>query len=311
MFLTPQQINDLLTIIHTNQAIFITKELGIEFLSEYDKSLLVDSGVDWETLYSLDSDSFYQSFHFGMLAESLNNLKSLNKLSYQQLKDYIKQGNYIPVTNKEKSIVNSIKSQTLSDIKTHNGRIFQDLNNILHNQTQEQFIREELEEGFLNRKSLREISNTLHHKSKDWQRDFDRIVEYQMNTAYQEGKVAWLEKANEGEEVEVYKRVFHSACKHCLSLYTTSGYLSEPRIFKTSDLRLNGTNIGRKTSEWKPVIGSTHPFCRCLIFQYPKGFLWNKETQFFDIPIKQEKREILKKPREKIRIKVGGQEFKV
>ena len=311
MVLTPEQINELLSIIHTNQAIIIGKQLGLEYLSEYDKSLLEANGVDYQNLYSEESDSIFQSFNLGMLAQALKDTKALNKLSYKDLKTYIKQGDYIPITKKEQAVIYSIKNQSLSDIRSLNGRIFQDVNGILNNRTsQEEFIREELKEGMEKKKPLREIANDLHKKTGDWSRDFDRIVEYQANTAYQQGRACFLEES-EGKDCEVYKLVFQSACKHCLSLYTTEGYLSEPKIFKLSELKANGSNIGRKVADWKPVIDSTHPYCRCLLKHKRKGFSWNKETQDFDIPIKREERIILKTPRKGIRIKVGKEEFVV
>lgn len=263
MQLSPQQINELLTIIHLNQALLISEQFGLEFLSEYDKSLLELNGVDWEQLYNPLNDSIYQSFHLGMLAQAFHDAKAMNKMSYRDIYQYIKDGQYIPITLREQLVLNSIKSQSLSDIRSLNGRIFQDLNNILTNQSlesQRQFLKEEIEEGMKKKKTLRDIANTIHEKTGDWNRDFDRIVEYQCNTAYQQGRALFLEQT-EGEDVEVWKRVFESACKHCLSLYTTEGYLSEPKVFRFSELKANGSNIGRKVIDWKPVIGSTHPYC--------------------------------------------------
>ncbi len=314
MVLLPEQINELLSIIHTNQAIIIGQQFGLEYLSEYDKSLLEANGVDWENLYNSHEDSIYQSFHLGMLAQSLHDTKALQKLTYKDLKTYIKQGDYIPITQKEQAVIYNIKNQTLSDIRSLNGKIFQDINGILLNSNsrkeQEKVIKEELVEGYEKRLSLRTIANNIHEKTGDWSRNFDRIVEYQSNTAYQQGRASFME-IDQGPDVEVYKRVFASACKHCLLLYTTAGFLSEPKIFKLSELKANGSNIGRKTSEWKPTVDSTHPFCRCLLFEKKRGYLWNKASQAFDIPMKQEERQILKKPREKIRIKFEGKEFLV
>lgn len=312
MLLTPQQTNTLLETIQRNQAIFIGREFGLDFLSEYDKSLLEASGVDWQTLYSPENDSIYSSFHLGMLAQALKDVSAMNKLTYEQVRDYVKQGEYIPITSRELATITSIKNQTLSDIKSVNGKIFQDLNNILVNssrENQEQFLREEIEEGLRKKKTLRDIANTISSKTGDWSRNFDRIVEYQANTAYQEGRAAMMEK-DDGDDVEVYKLVFASACKHCLRLYTTEGFQSEPRIFKLSVLKANGTNIGRKVDEWKAIVGSTHPFCRCLLFKKRKGYLWNKSTQSFDI-LDKEQRPQLKSPRKPIRVKIAGKEVLV
>ena len=41
----------------------------------------------------------------------------------------------------------------------------------------------------------------------------------------------------------------------------------------------NGNNIGRKQKDWKMVISSTHPHCRCALVQLPLGFYFNKNGQ--------------------------------
>lgn len=313
MILSSEQINELLGIVNTNQSILIGKQLGLDFLSEYDKSLLLNAGIDLDNLYDESLDSIYQSFHLGMLAEALNNAKSLNKLNYNQVREYIKDGRYIPLTLTERSAIQHIKNQTFSDIKSLNGRIFQDVNGILSNQSkkaQVNFIKEELESGIKDQKSLREIANTMHRKSGDWGRDFDRIVEYQMNSAYQQGRAAMIQKNNEGEDPEVYKKVFASACKHCVNLYLTAGPLSHPILFKLSEIVANGSNIGRKVPEWKATIDSTHPFCRCLLFNRRKGYDWNPLTQSFDI-LNEKTKPQLKTPRLPIRVKIAGKEVSV
>lgn len=311
MNLSPKQINELLSIIEHNQVICIGKELGIDFLTEENKTLLEENKVDWKTLYNPSEDSIYTGFHFGMLSQSLKDTKALNKLSYKQLKQYIQEGNYIPITEREQLILDHIRQQTFSDIRSLNGRIFQDVNNILidsSRKTQTEFLKREIEEGMRKKLSLREISNELSRKTGDWKRDFDRIVEYQSNTAYQEGRASFLLKT-EGSEVEVYKRVFQSGCDHCIRLYLKGGYGSEPKVFRLTELRANGDNIGRKVDEWKPIVGSTHPFCRCNLHHKQQGYKWNPQTQSFDIF--DDSIPILKKPREKIKISIGGVETMV
>lgn len=313
MQFTPQQLNEVLTIIHTNQAVLTGQQFGLEFLSEYDKSLLEANGIDWENLYSEEFDSIYQSFHFGMLSQALSDTKSLKQFTYPELKKYIQGGKYIPVTEREKREVDYIKSQTLSDIRTLNGRIFQDLNGVLVNQSlqsQREFLKKEIEEGIIEKKTIKAIANQIAEKTGDWNRDFDRIVEFQANSAYQEGRAAFISKNSESEDPEVYKLPQpKSACKHCVKHYMTEGLDSEPRIFKLSELKANGTNIGRKVDDWKAVLGSMHPFCRCTLFSKPKGFKWNSSTRSYDIPDKTTP--ILKKERKPIRVTISGKELLV
>lgn len=309
MILTPFQINELLSIINVNQSILIGKQFGVDFLSENDIDLLDTHGVFLDELYSEDLDSIYTSFHLGMLAQSLDDNRSLEKLDYRTLRQYIKDGEYIPLTKTERDTITAIKSQTMSDIRSMNGRIFQDLNNFIVNnsrETQEEFLREELAEGVKRSKTVRQIANDISHKVGDWKRDFDRIVEYQMNTAYQEGRASFLQSYSGEKDPLVYKQVFNSACKHCIKAYLTGGIGSPPKLFKLSEIKANGTNIGRKVADWRPIIGSHHPYCRCLLHKYPIGYEWDEDKQIFGT--RKEKKEILKQPRKKIRVKIGGRE---
>jgi hypothetical protein len=59
-------------------------------------------------------------------------------------------------------------------------------------------------------------------------------------------------------------------CKHCIRHYTKNG---APIIRPASWWAANGVNnVGRKTADWKPVIGTMHPWCRCRLQRIPKGW---------------------------------------
>ena len=194
MILTIEQTKELLDIINRNQAVVIIKELGPSFLTDDDKSLLTDSGVKWQTLYDPSLDTIFTSFHFGILSEALG-FANTNKVTYKQLKEYITKGNYIPLTAREIATVNSIKWQSFSSLKSLNNRIFQDVNKVLLTGTkkeQQEFIASEIKQGYIDRKSTSEIANNIALKVGDWSRDFDRIVEYASQTAFEQGKAATI-----------------------------------------------------------------------------------------------------------------------
>lgn len=71
-------------------------------------------------------------------------------------------------------------------------------------------------------------------------------------------------------KVEVYKRVINDAslCPWCSSFYTEAD--GQPKIYELSELQANGTNEGKPKSAWLPVVGATHPRCRCQL-QYVKS----------------------------------------
>lgn len=102
--------------------------------------------------------------------------------------------------------------------------------------------------------------------------------------------------------------IWSGNCKHCIRLYTTQGIGSKPRLFKLVDLIANGDNIGIKVKDWKPTLGSVHPFCRCQIKFLPKGYEWDEETLQFRPP-KEYKPKIER--RSKVKIYVGNKKFEV
>ena len=85
-------------------------------------------------------------------------------------------------------------------------------------------------------------------------------METELNNVWQLGRAQTIEE-RQGKEALVFKDVFAGGCRSCIKLYTTDGIGSKPRVFKLSELQANGDNIGKKQTDWLPVIGSTHPHC--------------------------------------------------
>lgn len=84
------------------------------------------------------------------------------------------------------------------------------------------------------------------------------------------------------------KSIWTGNCRHCIRLYLTGGIGSQPKIFKISDLIANGDNIGVKVNDWKPVVSSTHPHCRCTLRSLPIGYKWDEEKEQFARPTTEE-----------------------
>jgi hypothetical protein len=284
--LSVQQTQELLRIIDKNQLTVIGSELGSEFLTEYDKELLRKYGINPDTLYLPELSSIQTSFHFGMLAEALGAIEAA-KINYADLRQYIKDGRYIPVSTRQQAAIQSIKMQTFSSLKTLGGNIFADVNNILTDKTQagqQEFLAQELKDGIDKRLTVSQIAHEIARKTGDWGRNFDRIIETESQNAFEQGKAAEIQRRNPDKDPLVYKHVQNGACKHCIRLYLTNGLGSQPKIFKLSELTANGiNNVGRKVEDWLPVIGATHPHCRCSLMELPEGYLWNPETQRFDL----------------------------
>lgn len=288
MILTQDQIQELLNIIDKNQLVAIGTNLGPDFLSASDQELLMNSGVDYE--YALEGDPIFSQFNYGMLAEAMGQT-AFDNLSYDQLKEYIRFGKYIPLSFAEEMAIQTIKRQTLNDLKTLGGRIFKDVNQILIDntlKTQQEFIKQEMAEGIELKKTVSEVAHRISELTGDWSRNFERIVAYNSHCAIEGGKAAMIQRNADGKDPVVYKSVFYDACDHCIRLYLLDGPGSQPRLFKLSELRANGSNIGRKTKDWKATVDSIHPFCRCALHHLFPGASWDDKQKKFtqDIPYK-------------------------
>lgn len=280
--LNPSQISELFSIIEKNSIIFVAQNLGHNYLSTEEKERLMKIGIDPTKHYIPHKDYVLQQFYLGLISDAIG--KDINKVTFKDIEGYLKSGKYIPMTFREKSTIESIKKQFLGDIKGKNGKIFADVNQIINKhetnnrKAYEDVIRDEVERGKILRKTNRQIANEIHHKTGDWSRDFDRIVEFIGHQAFDEGRAALYER-QEGGDVRVYKDVYPGACKHCIRLYLTNGIGSEPKTFELSTLRDNGTNIGRKVADLKPVIGSTHNYCRCTLNKLEPGMEWDDDQR--------------------------------
>ena len=285
MLLSPIQISDLLAIIENYNVLFVGENVGFDILSERDIQLLRSLGVnvDTETI-----SVFEQAFRFGMLSSTIG-LKEAKSMTYEDLQSALESGRFIPLTDVEKYALDSVRRQAYSDIRGLGNKMTKDLENILIEEDRagrleyENAIRESAETTIKLRESARDMVSRLGHKTLDWNRDFARISDYVLHTAFDEGRAAQIRKEF-GDEAEVYKDVYPGACKHCIRLYLTNGLGSMPIVYKVSDLIANGSNIGRKSFEWKPVVGATHPWCRCTLTHKPADYDWDEETKRFNKP---------------------------
>src|SRR5690606_20857259 len=222
---------------------------------------------------------------------------------------YLNRDKFIPLKTYEKAVITSIQTQSLSDIKGLSNRLEKFVNDTIAQQQRQHFestIRQEIETGTSQKKSLRVISNEISKKLGDFSRDFDRIVQYVSHQAFDEGRAAMIEK-NYGEDALVYKSPFPGACKWCIKLYLTNGLGSKPIVYKLSQLKANGSNIGRKPNEWLPVVGNVHPYDRCQLEYLPDGYVWSDEEKQF-VPGRVENKSGRKS---KVRVEFNGKQYEV
>jgi hypothetical protein len=288
---TANQIETLLNIIRTQHILFIATQIGPEMLSDSELSILREIGFD---VNDIKLTPFEEMFRWGMLSSSIG-LKKAKNFKYDEFKRFVQSGNYLPLTPVERTAYNISQRQAASDIRGLGNRISQQTGQILieadRNQRKqyEKIITEETASNIKNRGTISNLVSNLGHRTGDWARDFGRISDYVMHQAYEEGRAAHI-MSQHGADALVYKKVFKSACKKCIELYLTKGFDSQPILFKLSDLIDNGSNIGRKVSEWLPVVGPTHPWCRCMLVYVDPNYEWSEEDGDFTKPKEYQRR---------------------
>lgn len=262
MQLTPDQISELLKIIDYYQVYFIAEHVGQDILTTEDIEILTNAGIALDELPT--HPTLEEAFQFGILSSALGDKKT-KKMSYPQFKKYISHAGFIPLNAIEKQALMSVKRQSYKDIKGLGNKIGSDMHQLIIEGDKaqrlhyEHIIRDEAFQAIKNRESVKELVGRLGNKTQDWTRDFGRIADYIMHSAFDEGRAVEIQKTK-GSNARVYKQPYPGACSICIKLYTTEGLGSEPRIFTLAELQGNGTNIGRKAKELKPVVGATHPW---------------------------------------------------
>lgn len=289
---TTSQIQNLLSVVDYHNTFLVVSFLGKEVLDDYDKFILKQHGVDVDEIHENTPPTYFQQYMWGKLSATLKE-KDAKDIKYEDFEKYIKRGQYIPLSPREQREYEISKQKSYSHLKGLGTKIKGDISNILTEESvtsrleYEKVIKDEITRGVLERKSVKSIISEIGHKTEVWNHDWVRIVETESNNAFQEGRASQIIE-EQGEDAKVFKDVFHLACKHCIRLYLTGGTGSQPKIFKISDLIANGDNIGVKVNDWKPVVSSTHPHCRCTLRSLPIGYKWDEEKEQFARPTTEE-----------------------
>ena len=218
------------------------------------------------------------AFLFGMLADALDESKVKN-MDYAAFRDWLAQRE-VPLGMEERVALRQLKRSLATaitglgnriDAHTHKVLVEADTNLRRRLATA---VKRELVQGVEKRKAIGEIASSLRKATGQYSRDWSRVAVTEMNNAFQEGKLATIQKANKGRDPLVFKRVRGDACEECKEAYLTKGGI--PRVFKLSELLAAGSNIGKARHERRATVGSLHPWCQCELQELPPGFSFNR-----------------------------------
>lgn len=286
MIFSLSQINDIISILRRHQLVFIAEQLGLNYLSQADKDLLLAAGIDLSK-YTNTQGIIEHAFLFGLLSEALGSKRSKN-MTYSQFKKFLKSGNFIPLTEDEEFALEQLKNRAYTDLNSLGNRIATSTSNIIirANQRQQNKLQELVKKKAITaveqRQSARQLASELGHATEDWERDWLRIAYYLLHSAYNHGRAKSIFKAH-GEDSEIWFTVLDNACEHCRRLYLKNpdDPDSEPIVFKLKDIVANGNNIGRKATNWLPTLDPIHPYCRCMVNYKNSNTEWDSETKAF------------------------------
>jgi len=276
MILTPTEIDDLMQVIDKYTLTFAAHHVGIKGLDANQLQTLVASGVNPATI-STATSNLHQAFKFGVLSDALGQ-SVVKNMSYAQLKNHIASGKAFKLNPLETAALDNLEYQTVKQVTKFSNKIKDQIvdklvyadklnNSVKHGKV----VTSAAKDALQNRKAVTSVISDIGHSLNEWNRDFGRIADFVMHTAFDEGRATNIAKEL-GTQALVYKDVYPGACKHCMTKYLTGVVGSAPRVFPLAQLQANGTNVGRKAKEWLPVIGPLHPWCRCTLNRVPKGF---------------------------------------
>lgn len=310
---TEKEISKILENVDVATIKMVATVLGKDFLTREDLDLLKKKGVDLIKLLP-KFPTHYQSFLFGRLSASLGH-EVVSKMSYPEFTKFLANMGLFEPNTDDMIFYRISANKSYSHIKTFSQRIKDAVlghiseAEMVYAQNEklakaDKVIREKITSGILKKESIKRVTSNIAHQMEVWNADWGRIVETESQDIYNTGKVQMMSK--DGSDPLVYFDVFHGACRHCIRLHLTRGVGSKPKVYRLSTLIANGSNYGRKSSEYKATIHPVHPHCRCDIRELPEGYEWNTENKEFS-PKKNLERKVSRTG--KAKISIGDKEY--
>ena len=264
--LTPQQVNQIIKIIkeHMNVILELTTGKSVDN-SRLAKKLKLPKQV---------SDLITDSYKYGKLGILKNkNLKSMPAKEVEKLLRQVK------LTPTQEQSISYLKLKAEQNIQSITARI---TSTVVNAALQDQLnmyetILEVIPPALENHPTnFNKVASDLREKSKDWNRDWDRVAYSEMWDSKLNGEVnAIIDNespiSKQGLNTRVFKRPAPNACAHCKKHYLEKDGIT-PKVFTVSELLANGNNYGKKVADWKPTLGIMHPNCICPLSVLPDGW---------------------------------------
>lgn len=270
--LSDRQLREVTRIIDDHHTAFII-QIGLgDFVPPEQVNRLVRLGLVSKS--QVKKGFTEDAFAFGFLADALAESKAKN-MDLGAFKEWLAHRS-VPLGREERAAVKSLRRSVFTHIKGLGGRVDKHTQQVINDADQDlrrrvaASVKRELVEGVEHRKAIGEIVGALRKATQRYTQDWSRIAVTEMNNAFQEGKLATIQKSNKGRDPWVFKRVRPDACKECKHAYLTKS--GAPRLFRLSELLAAGSNVDRARGDRRPTVKSHHPWCQCELQEMPPGF---------------------------------------
>jgi hypothetical protein len=276
VFLTPALLAKLIEVIRKHHLAFIVSVYGPDAVAKEEVEKLKLLGlVDPNAIVSMD-----EVYLYGRLLAKLND-PAVATWTYEQLHDHLVK-NPIPLGPVEENALKAARMSAAHYVKGLGNTVDKQTGQILINAdknlaaTLSQGIRNEVEDGIIERKTVKAIKTDLGYALQDWTRNLDRIAITEKHAALSQGVVDEI-GAKFGSNARIAFRTMPDACPECLSMFV--GPDGHPRIFLLSQVAPHGANHGKPKKAWVPCMPPVHPHCQCMPIHVPPGWGFNEKGQ--------------------------------
>jgi len=270
--LTPDQLRHVRGIIEKHHSAFVANTVSPEAMApELLERLRAEGMVDPQI------NSMEDAYLYGALLSALEDKRTAN-MSYDQFLEHVRR-HPVPLSDYEREGQRWATEKAAQWIVGLGNRVANDVSQTLIDaddalrRRTEDMVRDKTAQNIARRESVQQLRSDLGWATKDWTRDWDRIAATEKTNSLLHGQAGHYRKRFKG--VEVFRRPLPGACKWCIKLHI--GPDGHPRIFKLEDLEANGSNFGKKASEWLPVVGAIHPNCSCPMSRRPAGWGFDED----------------------------------
>lgn len=295
MLLSNVQIEQILDIIRQRHNLLVIKTIGQELLSEEDLEELKNKyGEDAiQQIADFVKDGYYVGY---LRSKDLGSVTDVNHKEFteEQKPSLNEFQNYSIEHSKE--VIDSYLQKLSQQVRTGFETLIHE-----YNKRYKDYLMTNVgvplailadQEG----KSVGDLIIAMRDLTGDYARDWERVARTETTNVINTGMVDRIVDMNPDtrpEDIYVFKRVVNDRrlCPYCKRLHLMEDGVT-PRIYRLSEVMANGSNVGRKSGDWKMVIGAVHPFCRCQLVQIPPGYFFNKEGKLEFIGLEQSKKKI-------------------